>query len=136
MRILSQDGKIDVNYDLIALVVNYKCKDGNGWFEIDMYSGSLSAKNVRMANGYKDGLTLDRIDVNGNYEPNNCQWATNKEQQNNKRNNHLLEHNGEIHTITEWSEITGIKKTTIERRINKYGWSIEKSLTKKPRHDK
>lgn len=49
MRILSQDGKIDVNYDLIALVVNYKCKDGNGWFEIDMYSGSLSAKNVRMA---------------------------------------------------------------------------------------
>ncbi len=49
MRILSQDGKIDVNYGLIALVVNCKCKDGNGWFEIDMYSGSLSAKNVRMA---------------------------------------------------------------------------------------
>lgn len=49
MRILSQDGKIDVNYDLVALVLCYKCKDGNGWFEIDMYSGSLSAKNVRMA---------------------------------------------------------------------------------------
>lgn len=49
MRILSQDGKIDVNYDLVSLVICYKCKDGNGWFEIDMYSGSLSAKNVRMA---------------------------------------------------------------------------------------
>ena len=49
MRILSQDGKIDVNYDLVALVSCYKCKDGNGWFEICMYSGALSAKNVRMA---------------------------------------------------------------------------------------
>lgn len=49
MRILSQDGKIDVNYDLVALVSCYKCKDGNGWFEIDMHSGALSAKNVRMA---------------------------------------------------------------------------------------
>lgn len=49
MRILSQDGNIDVNYDLVALVYCYKCKDGNGWFEINMYSGALSAKNVRMA---------------------------------------------------------------------------------------
>lgn len=49
MRILSQDGNIDVNYDLVALVSCYKCKDGNGWFEIDIYSGALSAKNVRMA---------------------------------------------------------------------------------------
>lgn len=49
MRILSQDGNIDINYDLVAFVSCYKCKDENGWFEIDMYSGALSAKNVRMA---------------------------------------------------------------------------------------
>lgn len=44
-------------------------------------------------NGYKENLTIDRIDVNGNYCPENCRWITNKEQQNNKRNNHIIEYN-------------------------------------------
>lgn len=63
MRILSQDGKIDVNYDLVALVSCYKCKDGNGWFEIDMYSGSLSAKNVRMAKYSTEEKAKKALDI-------------------------------------------------------------------------
>lgn len=71
MRILSQDGNIDVNYDLVALVSCYKCKDGNGWFEIDMYSGALSAKNVRMAKYSTEAKARKAMEMLRNaYSPN------------------------------------------------------------------
>ena len=58
-----------------------------------------------MANGYADDLTIDRKDVNGNYEPSNCRWATRKEQNNNKRNNKEITYKGETHTMAGWIEI-------------------------------
>lgn len=82
-------------------------------------------------NGYKEGLSIDRIDVNGDYEPKNCRWVDNYTQANNKTNNFLITYNGETHTATEWSKIVGIKATTILHRIKKYGWSIEKALNTK-----
>ena len=80
-------------------------------------------------NGYKRGLTLDRIDVDGNYCPENCRWTTQKQQARNKRNNHILSFNGEKHCISEWSEITGISYSALKYRIRK-GWSIEKTMSK------
>lgn len=80
-----------------------------------------------MLNGYKDGLTIDRIDTNGNYEPSNCRWITGLEQANNRRNNHRIECRNETHTIAEWSRISGIKSATIRRRI-KHGWSDEDAI--------
>lgn len=57
-----------------------------------------------MQNGYKDNLTIERIDVNGDYEPNNCKFATYKEQANNTRRNHFVEINGKRKTIAQWAE--------------------------------
>lgn len=84
-----------------------------------------------MANGYTDDLTIERENVNGNYEPSNCRWATYKEQANNKRNSKNVEWNGASHTLGEWADITGISIATLSNRLLK-GWSIEDTLTIKP----
>lgn len=82
-------------------------------------------------NGYNVNLTLDRIDTDKGYSPDNCRWVTNNEQQRNKRNNRIIEYDGESHCIAEWAEITGISKDTIESRL-RYGWSPEEILTIQP----
>lgn len=84
-----------------------------------------------LANGYNDTLTIDRIDVNGNYSPDNCRWATLKEQANNKRNNRLIPYNDEIHTLSEWADITGISFTLLNCRYYR-GYRGEK-LFREPR---
>lgn len=77
------------------------------------------------------GKSLNRIKNNKGYYSDNCCWSTQEEQCRNKRNNHLITFNGKKLTIAEWSEITGIYKGTILRRINA-GWSPEDALTVPP----
>lgn len=84
-----------------------------------------------VSNGYEEHLTIDRIDVNGNYEPFNCKWSTEKEQSNNKRNNRLLTFNGKTQTLKQWSDETGIQPETIHYRL-KRGWDLERALTLTP----
>ena len=73
--------------------------------------------NWSMNNGYKNNLTIDRINVNGNYEPNNCRWAEQKIQQRNKRSNKLITYNGETHCISEWAEILGFSTACFFYRV-------------------
>ena len=79
------------------------------------------------ANGYRDDLTLDRKENNCGYCPENCRWATNKEQGNNKRNSRLIEYNGETHTLSEWAEITGMPRGVLKYRLTV--WDVEKAFT-------
>lgn len=113
---------------------DYKRYGGRGITVCDEWKDSFQAFNDwAVSNGYADDLTLDRIDSNGNYEPQNCRWATYKEQGNNKRSNRLLTYNGETHTIAEWADIVGIKSSIIYQRINCYKWSVERALTQEVR---
>ena len=84
-------------------------------------------------NGYDENAdhrrkcSIDRIDPNGNYEPNNCRWTDSKTQLNNTKRNTKVTYQGETHTLAEWAEIKGINYSTFCNRWVR-GWSIEKML--------
>ena len=80
-----------------------------------------------MASSFQPGLQLERKDNQKGYSPYNCKWETVKNQQRNKRTNHLLTINNETMSLVEWEEKTGIKANTILTRIRR-GWPIEKVL--------
>ena len=79
------------------------------------------------SNGYAENLTLDRIDVNGDYEPSNCRWATRKEQANNKRGTIKLSYNNITRPLSEWAEKLGVKSSLLYSRLKK-GWEIDAIL--------
>lgn len=89
-------------------------------------------KEWSLNNGYDNKLTIDRIDPFGDYTPDNCRWADYKTQGNNKRNTKKYLHNGEEHSLTEWSRITGIDFHILSKRIHDYHWNIDDALTIPP----
>lgn len=103
----------------------YKYYGERGICVCDEWSGEngvVSFANWAFANGYKDGLSIDRIDVNGNYEPSNCRWADVKTQARNKRNNrYLIDSNGTKKVAADIATEKGIDHRSIYQRI-KSGW--------------
>lgn len=112
--------------------LNEKCKAYNhyGGRGITIYEPWLQFESFKiwaLANGYKEGLTIERIEVNGNYEPNNCKWITQTEQCRNRRNNVIIEFNGLKLCVTDWAIKIGISNSAMQKRLAK--WPLEKALT-------
>lgn len=103
---------------------------GRGIFVCAEWHNYENFRKWAFENGYANNLTIDRIDNNGCYCPENCRWATAKEQANNTRKTHLITYNGETHSVSEWARLLNIKQSTLSMRINKYGWSADKALGK------
>ncbi len=101
---------------------SYKNYGGRGIKVCEEWSKSFTSfRDWALANGYKEGLSIDRIDVNGNYEPSNCRWITMAEQANNTTRSVYITHNGETLTKADWVRKIGIKYATFSLRYLKYG---------------
>lgn len=117
---------------------HYKNYGGRGITVCPEWLGKNGCDNFRRwadSHGYKRGLTLDRIDNDKGYSPDNCQWATRKHQSNNKRNNIWIEINGKKQTLAQWCEEYNVPYGRTEARYVKMGWSIMDALLT-PRYGK
>lgn len=114
----------------------FKHYGGRGIMVCDEWKNSfISFYDWSIKNGYDENAergqcTIDRIDVNGNYEPNNCRWATIKQQANNTRRNHLIKYNGKTQTVSQWANELGVEPDSIFNRLQK-GFTEEEALTLK-----
>jgi len=107
---------------------DFKYYGGRGISVCDRWRHDLSLFIRDMETSFFDGATIERIDVNGNYSPENCTWATRKEQARNQRQNRLLTIDGETKTLSEWCEDYGLAYELVRCRLIR-GWPIEISLT-------
>lgn len=95
---------------------SYKYYGGRGIKVCDEWKDIANFENWVKEHPYFEGATLDRIDSDGDYSPDNCRWATMREQDNNRRNTIIVTWNGETHSLSEWSSIIGINKSTLSNR--------------------
>lgn len=120
-------------------VMDFPNYGGRGIEVCQEWKGSFQTfSDWAFANGYdstakRGEYTLDRIETDGNYEPSNCRWATEKEQANNKRNNQIFEYNGETLTLQQLSEVSGIPYKTLHKRIVVLGWDAVRAANTKLR---
>lgn len=121
----SRRGNMDASYSVWNMMLqrcgnnkntNYQNYGGRG---ITVCERWLKFENFLEDMGKKpEGMSIDRIDVNGNYEPGNCRWATMEEQNNNKRNSVHIEHDGRILTVGQWAKIAGVARGVFNRRLS------------------
>lgn len=107
--------------------VRYHRYGGRGIKVCDAWMGSFEAFYADM--GPSNGMTIDRIDNDGDYSPENCQWVPMSEQAKKTSRIRLLSFNGKTMSVAEWARHLGVKPHTITMRLNAYGWSLEKTLS-------
>lgn len=82
-----------------------------------------------LAAGYRSGLSIDRIDNDADYSPDNCRWVSQTEQCRNKRNNRFVAYKGENYTNADLARLAGLHPSVLHCRIHRYGWSVERAVT-------
>ena len=108
---------------------DYKNYGGRGITVYEEWKNDFSLfRDWSLENGYSDSLSIDRIDVNGNYCPENCRWVDNKTQNRNRTTCVDVEYNGEKYNIAELAEMVGMNYGTLYNRIMHYGWSVDKAV--------
>lgn len=113
--------KNSINYNDYGLRGITVCDDWKDDFE--------KFKEWALSSGYDPTLTIDRIENDKGYSPENCRWIGSKAQARNRRSNNVITFNGETHTAVEWEEKLGFSRGTISKRIKSRGWSVERALT-------
>lgn len=106
---------------------SYKNYGGRGIYVCEEWHDLSNFHEWSIQSNYSEGLTIERIDNNGNYCPENCTWIPKEEQSKNRRNNHYLTLNGETKTKTEWRKLLNIPRATLDWRI-KHGKTTEEIL--------
>lgn len=114
-RCLNPNAKVYKHYGGRGITI---CSE---WMEFESFM------NWALSHGYSENLTIERIDVNGNYEPNNCTWATTKAQSRNRRNNVILEYNGKKMCMEDWAISLGISSASMRKRLK--NWPLGRALT-------
>lgn len=105
----------------------FKNYGGRGIKVCSEWDDYLAFRGWAIGNGYKEGLTIDRIDVDGNYEPNNCRFVDMKIQNNNRRSTNMHTYKGKTQSEMLWSEEYGISYGTFKTRLD-LGWEFERAL--------
>lgn len=113
----------------------YKNYGGRGISVCDKWTGEDGMKRFfdwSFENGYKDDLEIDRINVDGNYEPSNCRWATSKQQNRNRRDNIQIKYKGKTQTLPDWCDELGLEYNMVYLRYRR-GWDVERMFTQPKR---
>ena len=118
----------------------YKDYGGRGIVVCKEWKDFTVFREWAYSNGYVDGenkmeCTIDRIDVNGNYEPSNCRWATAKEQANNTRRNTIVEYDGKRMSLSQWADYLKMNYSSFMSRWDR-GWTMERIVDTPVRHYK
>ena len=106
---------------------SYKGYGGRGITVCDEWRDFCAFYQWAMSAGYSDDLSIDRIDVDKGYSPDNCRWATTSQQANNKRSSHFLEWDNKRMTVTQWAEFLNVPPNRIHSRLRS-GWGVGDAL--------
>ena len=106
----------------------YRYYGGRGITICDEWSDYVAFREWALNNGYKKGLTIDRIDNDGNYEPSNCRWITQAEQNRNNSQIKILTINGVTRTLQAWAKLYDIRPRTVRFRLSQLGWSARHAV--------